>query len=53
MTWLYIPPQALTLAAGRIRSAYRSAPAPEDSISDLCWPNPHIVSGMDDQREER
>ncbi len=40
MTWLFIPPQALTPAAQEACSAYRCAPAPEDSTSDLCWPNP-------------
>ena len=43
MTWLYIPPRALTPAAGRICSAYRSAPAPEASTSDLRWPSPDTV----------
>ena len=40
MTWLYIPRRALTPAARRACSAYRSAPAPAASTSDLRWPNP-------------
>ena len=43
MTWLYLPPQALTSAAGRVCSAYRSAPAPAASTWDLRWPNPDTV----------
>ena len=43
MTWLYIPPRALTPAARRACSAYRSAPAPAGSTPDLSWPNPDTV----------
>ena len=43
MTWLYLPPQTLTPAAGRLCSAYRSAPAPEASTSGLRWPSPDTV----------
>ena len=43
MTWLYLPSQALTPAARRACSAYRSVPAPEASTSDLRWPNPDTV----------
>ena len=43
MTWLYIPPRALTPAARRVCSAYRSAPAPAASTSDLRWPSPDTV----------
>ncbi len=45
MTWLYIPPRALTPAARRACSACRSAPAPAPaaSTSDLCWPSPDTV----------
>ena len=43
MTWLYIPPRALTPAGREACSAFRSAPAPEGSTSDLCWPSPDTV----------
>ena len=35
MTWLYIPPQALTPAARKACSAYRSALALAESTSDV------------------
>ena len=43
MTWLYLPPRALTPAARRVCSAYRSAQAPAASTSDLRWPSPDTV----------
>ena len=56
MTWLYIPTRVLTPAAGRICSAYRSAPAPE--ASTLRWPSADTVlwvtsSGMSLALEKR
>ena len=43
MTWLYLPSQALTPAAQRACSAYRFAPVPAASTSDLSWPSPDTV----------